>query len=184
MDYIGSISSPDGPVSSWPIVELDGERWHVAPVYVAPVARADLPALCDAWGCEVPTSALVDAIWRAADLRLNPYGLMRNFRIAKDMASPEAYASQKRAIEREIARVLDGRGDLHPDDDNAWRLIAGTHKDFAILPGGRTDLYGWMTLAGVPIETGHTSHDEKYVDYSQGWRPVRRVDVDGCAVAA
>ena len=166
-DYIGTISNPTGPVSSWPIVELDGERWHVAPVYVAPVARADLPALCDAWGCEVPTSALVDAIWRAADLRLNPYGLMRNFRIPKDMASPEAYASQRRAIEREIARVLDGRAD--------FTLLAGSHKDFAILPGGRTDLFGWHTLAGVPIEKGATSHDESYVDYSQGWRPVRRV---------
>jgi len=166
-DYIGTISNPTGPVESWPLVECDGERWHVAPVYVAPVARADLPALCDAWGCEVPTSALVDAIWRAADLKLNPHALMRNFRIAKDMASPEAYASQKRAIEREIVRVK----------THVWShtLIVGTHKDFAILPGGRTDLYGWHLLSGVPIEKGATSHNETYVDYSQGWRPVRRV---------
>lgn len=173
-DYIGSISNPVGPVESWPIVELDGERWHVAPVYVAPVARADLQAICDAWGCEVPTSALVDAIWRAADLRLNPYHLMRDYRFPKDMASPSAYAAQKLAIEREIVRVLDGRAD--------FTLVVGTHKDFARLPGGRVDLYGWQTLAGVPIEKGATSHNETYVDYSQGWRPVRRVD--GCAVAA
>lgn len=169
---IGTISQPVGPVSSWPIVECDGERWHVAPVYVAPVARADLPALCDAWGCEVPTSALVDAIWRAADLRLNPHALMRNFRIAKDMASPEAYASQRRAIEREIQRVTGGRGGQQLP---SWEILAGTHKDFAILPGGRTDLYGWHLLSGVPIEKGATSHNEAYVDYSQGWRPVRRV---------
>lgn len=167
MTHIGSISNPGGPVESWPIVECNGERWHVAPVYVAPVARADLPALCDAWGCEVPTSALVDAIWRAADLKLNPYGLMRNFRIPKDMASPEAYASQRRAIEREIARVLDGRAD--------FTILAGSHKDFARLPGGRCDLYGWHTLAGVPIEKGATSHNETYVDYSQGLRLTRRV---------
>lgn len=172
MSHIGTISQPVGPVSSWPIVELDGERWYVAPVYVAPVARADLPALCDAWGCEVPTSALVDAIWRAADLRLNPYGLMRNFRIPKDMASPEAYASQRRAIEREIQRVTGGRGGQQLP---SWEILAGTHKDFAILPGGRTDLYGWHLLSGVPIEKGATSHNEAYVDYSQGWRPVRRV---------
>lgn len=172
MTHIGSISNPDGPVSSWPIVECNGERWHVAPVYVAPVARADLPALCDAWGCEVPTSALVDAIWRAADLRLNPYGLMRNYRIPKDMASPEAYASQRRAIEREIERVTGGRGGQQLP---SWEILVGTHKDFAILPGGRVDLYGWHLLSGVPIEKGATSHNETYVDYSQGWRPVRRV---------
>ena len=166
MSHVGTISTPDGPVSSWPIVECNGERWHVAPVYVAPVARADLPALCDAWGCEVPTSALVDAIWRAADLKLNPYGLMRNFRIPKDMASAEAYASQRRAIEREVARL---------DYGTPFVLLVGTHKDFAILPGGRTDLYGWHLLSGVPIEKGATSHNETYVDYSQGWRPVRRV---------
>ena len=169
---IGTISQPVGPVESWPIVECNGERWHVAPVYVAPVARADLPALCDAWGCEVPTSALVDAIWRAADLKLNPHALMRNFRIAKDMASPEAYASQRRAIEREIQRVTGGRGGQQLP---SWEILAGTHKDFAILPGGRTDLYGWHLLSGVPIEKGATSHNEAYVDYSQGWRPVRRV---------
>lgn len=169
---IGTISQPVGPVSSWPIVECDGERWHVAPVYVAPVARADLPALCDAWGCEVPTSALVDAIWRAADLKLNPHALMRNFRIAKDMASPEAYASQRRAIEREIQRVTGGRGGQQLP---SWEILAGTHKDFAILPGGRTDLYGWHLLSGVPIEKGATSHNETYVDYSQGLRLVRRV---------
>lgn len=174
MTYIGSISNPVGPVESWPIVELDGERWHVAPVYVAPVARADLPALCEAWGCEVPTSALVDAIWRAADLRLNPYGLMRNYRIPKDMASPEAYASQRRAIEREVGRVLAERG-MVASGEYAFNILAGTHKDFAILPGGRTDLYGWFTLAGVPIEKGATSHNETYVDYSQGLRLVRRV---------
>lgn len=174
MSHIGTISSPTGPVESWPIVECNGERWHVAPVYVAPVARADLPALCDAWGCEVPTSALVDAIWRAADLKLNPHALMRNFRIPKDMASPEAYASQRRAIEREIRRVTCTSGFL----DSAtlpFDVLAGTHKDFAILPGGRTDLYGWHLLSGVPIEKGATSHNEAYVDYSQGWRPVRRV---------
>ena len=172
MTYIGTISEPVGPVDSWPIVECNGERWHVAPVYVAPVARADLPALCGAWGCEVPTSALVDAIWRAADLKLNPHALMRNFRIAKDMASPEAYASQRRAIEREIQRVTGGRGGQQLP---SWEILAGTHKDFAILPGGRTDLYGWHLLSGVPIEKGATSHNEAYVDYSQGWRPVRRV---------
>ena len=171
-DYIGTISEPVGPVESWPIVECNGERWHVAPVYVAPVARADLPALCDAWGCEVPTSALVDAIWRAADLKLNPHALMRNFRIAKDMASPEAYASQRRAIEREIQRVTGGRGGQQLP---SWEILAGTHKDFAILPGGRTDLYGWHLLSGVPIEKGATSHNETYVDYSQGLRLVRRV---------
>jgi hypothetical protein len=91
---------------------------------------------------------------------------MRDYRFPKDMASPEAYASQKRAIEREVARL---------DYGTAFVLLAGTHKDFAILPGGRTDLYGWHLLSGVPIEKGATSHNETYVDYSQGWRPVRRV---------
>jgi hypothetical protein len=155
-------SQPTGPVESWPIVECDGQRWHVAPVYCAPVARRDVEGLCDAWGCEVPTSALVDAIWRAADVRLNPMHLMRNYRLPADMV---AYAEQQRTIDREVARALDGRAD--------FTLLAGTHKDFARMPDGRVDLYGWHRPSGKCIEPGRTSHNADYIDYSQGLRLVR-----------
>lgn len=158
---------PVGPVESWPIVTCQGVSWYVAPTYVAPVSRSELDGLCAEWGCEIPSCALVDAIWQAADLKLNPHALMRDWRFPKDMASENAYVSQARAIQREIERVLGLAG------RESFTLLAGSHKDFARMPGDRVDLYGWTTLSGVPIEKGRSSHDGAYVDYSQGLRLVR-----------
>jgi hypothetical protein len=153
------------PVCEWPVVELDGERWHVAPVYLAPVSRAQAVALAEAHGCELPSPELVDAIWAAADLRLSPNHLTRDWRSPKDMV---AFDQQARAIEREIYRAMEQAG--RP----SFELLVGSHKDFARMPDGRVDLYGWHTLRGVPIERGRTSHGPAYVDYSQGLRLVRR----------
>ena len=154
------------PVEEWPLVECQGETWAVAPVYLAPVSRADALRIVDEMGCQLPSVALVDAIWGAADLRLNPYGLMRNFRVAKDMV---AYAEQRRTIEREVARVLEMQG------RTSFGILTGTHKDFARTSAGRVDLYGWLDLHGRVIQPPGTSHSADYKDYSQGARLVRRV---------
>lgn len=158
---VGATSCPDGPVESWPVVELDGVEWHVAPVYVAPIARDDVLAVCDAWECDIPSADLVDAIWRAADLRLSPDRLVRVPNDRANGASMAAYTAQR----ERIARIVDGR---------PFRILAGTHKDFARLPSGRVDLYGWHRLTGEVIEPGATSHNGRFIDYSQGLRLVRR----------
>lgn len=163
--YVGATCSPVGPVTAWPVVELAGERWHVAPVYLAPVARRDIWAVCDAWECELPTRELVDAIWRAATVRLDPLSLVRTPNDLANGASMVAYIDQRDRIERALSSACVG-----PDD-----LIVGTHKDFAVVDGSRIDLYGWHRLSGKPIEAGRTSHNEEHVDYSQGLRLVRRV---------
>lgn len=162
-------------VEDWPVVELAGERWRVAPVYLAPVSALDVERLSAELGCDVPTVALVDAIWREADLKLNPYHLTRNARIAADMV---AFEAQRRAVEAAIAHTLAERGDLHPDDDNAWRLLAGSHKDTVRLANGKLGIYGWHDLSGKPIQGAGAPHGAfpGYVDYSQGYRPVRRVE--------
>lgn len=162
--YVGATSSPVGPVTSWPVVECAGQAWHVAPVYLAPVARRDVWSVCDAWECSLPTAELVDAIWRAATVRLDPYKLVRTPNDLANGASMLAYLDQRHRIDRILADVGVGPGDL----------VVGTHKDLAVVDG-RIDLYGWHTLDGVPIERGRTSHDDAHVDYSQGVRLVRLV---------
>lgn len=164
MTYVGATSSPVGPVTSWPIVEYAGQAWHVAPVYLAPVARRDVWAACDAWECDIPTAELVAAIWKAATVRLDPYKLVRTPNDHANGASMAAYLDQRARIEAILADV-----GAAPDD-----LVAGTHKDFAVVDG-RLDLFGWHTLSGMPIERGRTSHDDAHVDYSQGLRLVRLV---------
>ena len=162
--YVGTISTPKGPVESWPIVEHEGELWHVAPVYLAPVARADIEGLCDAWGCEVPMWDLVDAIWQAADVKLSPNLFFRNPKTFTNMATLGAYESQRRIIEARLPEQFE--------------IAVGMCKDFARLPDWRVDLYGWFHLNGEPIEKGATSHNATYCDYSQGLRLVRRVQLD------
>lgn len=147
---------PIGEVTDWPIVELDGAAYHVAPTYVAPVARKDLLPLLVLHECELPTIALVDAIWHAADLKIAP--ILRDYTNPRDMLN---YASQRDAIDRAIA----GR---------PCTLLAGTHKDW-VREGERVDLYGWHTLQGHPLQPFGTSHGDGYVDYSQGLRLVRRI---------
>jgi len=159
---IGSLTMPEGPVDEWPLVSIDGVAWRVAPVYVAPIGLRDVFALADAWECEVPTRELVDAVWRSADVRLDPWRLTRAPNDYANGQSPEAIAHQRGRLER----LLAGR---------AYRLLVGYAKDFAATRG-RLDLYGWHQLTGAPIEPGRTSHDASYDgDYSQGLRLVRRV---------
>lgn len=159
---VGSLSYPEGPVETWPVVTCDGVEWFVAPVHIAPIGLRDVLAEADAWECEVPSRELVDAIWKASDLRLDPWKVARKPNDYANGQSPEA-------IEKQRARLKD----LIAGRD--FRLLSGACKDFA-LEQGRLDLYGWHLLTGVPLEPGRTSHDETYPgDYSQGLRLVRRV---------
>jgi hypothetical protein len=145
----------------WPVVELDGVAWHVAPVYLGPVSRAQALAHADAYACELPSRALVDAIWAAADLRLDPS------RLARDPAKPGA-------AERHARHVVALVEDAAEHGGGPFVLLAGSHKDFA-REGGRVDLYGWHDLTGRPVQPWGTSHSADYVDYSQGLRLVRRM---------
>lgn len=161
---MGATSMPDADSATWPIIELNGTRWRVAPVYIAPIARCDVAAVAESWGCEIPPPELVDAIWKAADLRLDPGKLVRIPNDAANGASRAAYLDQA----KRIAALVGGR---------PYRLLAGTHKDFALFPDGRVDLFGWHRLDGTRIENGATSHNARFIDYSQGYRPCVRMDV-------
>lgn len=160
--YVGSISMPSTPAHEWPQVIHDDVVWLVSPVYVSPVARVDLDGLLKDFDCELPTAGLVDAIWRAADLRLNPNRLLRRPMTWSNASSMPAFLDQKRRIEAEIA----GR---------PFTLLAGTHKDHVVSPRGRVDLYGLQDLKGNVLQPFGTSHNAVYLDCMSGLRLCRRV---------
>ncbi|MHB8107738.1 MAG: hypothetical protein ACYDH4_09990, partial [Candidatus Cryosericum sp.] len=56
----------------WVPVTYNGVVWNVSPSYIAPVGIGEAEQLAAQNGCELPTPALVDAIWKAADLKLEP----------------------------------------------------------------------------------------------------------------
>lgn len=147
-------------------LEHDGVQWLVAPIYVSPVAIGEAQMLAQRLGCELPTPALVDAIWRAADLKIDATKMIRvHDGTPRTMDSLEAHAAQTERL-----RALVGDRSLGVE----YRLLAGAYKD-VVVHNGRIGLYGWHRLDGTVIQPFFAGHAPSWRDYSQGLRLVRRV---------
>lgn len=145
------------PVCAWVRV---GD-YLVAPVYAYPVSIGHAEDLAKEHGCELPTPKLVDAIWKAADLRIPPPTRSHNGTI-KEMANREVFEDQRKRIDAAIGGQV-------------FQLLAGTHKDVVRCPNtGRVGLYGWHSLDGKPIQPPFYGHSRDWIDYSQGLRLVRK----------
>lgn len=167
-------------------VQLNGETWLVAPEYIGPVGIGEAATLAKSVGCELPSAALVDAIWNAADLHIAP-PVRRSDGTPKTMSTPAVFADQQLRIEAAIA-------------DRPFTLLAGSHKDVVTLSNGKPGLYGWNVenpdaftkATGVPTHTVRGTsgvkvtagpvvqqefggHGLDWKDYSQGLRLVRKV---------
>lgn len=148
----------------WPVVACKGLRWVVAPSYIGPIGIGQAEDMARELGWELPSPELVDAIWAAADVRIEPItrsvdnGLLTDW--GASMSSLATFSDQAERIEKAIA----GR---------PFTLLAGTHKDVVIV-GGKPALYGWHRLSGVPIQPVYGGHAREHIDYSQGLRLVRR----------
>jgi hypothetical protein len=140
----------------------DGTQWDVSDMYLAPVSIGEAERIAKEEGCELPTPALVDAIWRTADLKVAPLPRSHNGTIAQ-MASPPVYADQAARVLKQI-------------EGQPFALLAGTHKDVVRCPRtGRLGLYGWHRLDGRVIQPLFTGHAMAWIDYSQGLRLCRRI---------
>lgn len=139
----------------WVALEHAGQKWEVASEYLAPVGIGEAARIAQERGAELPTPELVDAIWRAADLKVSPIPMVPN---------KGDDAEQFRAHADRIAAQLEGK---------EWRLLAGTHKD-VVRVAGKLGLYGWHRLDGRVIQGFFGGHALAWKDYSQGLRLVRR----------
>lgn len=156
----------------WPIVELGGARYAVAPRYIGGVALGEALAYANFYALQLPTRALVDAIWKAADCKLDAghFAITDHDGTPATMASRAVLAAQAKRVQAAIA---------------AWEkrngapavLVAGTHKD-VVQEGGRLGIYGWHRLDGTTVQGPGVSfrHDADWVDYSQGCRLIKRLD--------
>lgn len=138
--------------------------WLVAPHYAYPVSIGHAEDLAKENGCELPTPELVDAIWRAADLKVEPLPRKHNGKI-EQMASREVFEDQRKRIEEQLS-------------GKTGTLIAGTHKD-VVRVNGKLGLYGWHRLDGTVIQPFYSKHALSWVDYSQGLRLVKRCTTGG-----
>ncbi len=167
-------------------VDLNGETWLVAPAYIGPVGIGEAQKIARSLGLELPSAALVDAIWNAADLRVDP-PVRSHDGTFRTMSTPAVFEDQQRRIDALVG-------------DRPFTLLAGTHKDVVLLPSGKPGLYGWNVengpaftkRTGVPTHTVRGANGEKVTagpviqqlfgghalehrDYSQGLRLVRRI---------
>jgi hypothetical protein len=157
------------------VTDASGQEWLVAPDYIGPIGIGEAATLAKSLGMQLPTAALVDAIWRASDLKLLP--MPRN-----NIVSEAVFSDQKQKIAEQIA----GR---------KFKLLGGAYKDIVVGSDGFPQLYGWhvedgKTVAGIPLLkpatpgsgkviqplSGH-AHGLFYKDYSQGVRLVKRAPI-------
>lgn len=122
-------------------------------------------------GTSLPTPAMSDAIWDAAEVRLGPIPIPPN----RWMTTLPVFEDHQRKVQRQRDRAASPPG----------ALVAGHKKDVVITPRladepGRVAIYGWHYLSGEPIQRLYLGHTDDWVDYSHGIRLIgNRVEVDG-----
>lgn len=123
--------------------------------------------IADAWGGQLPTRAIVDAIHAHADLRISPIPLTEN------REAPATFLEHHDRIQRQLGAAPAGQ------------LLSGGKKSVVVTNRlgerpRRVAIYGWHQLDGTPIQPLTIVHHENYVDYSHGIRLVRReMTIDG-----
>ena len=141
-----------------------GSETDFARIPLTPMAAQ---AIADSLHCFLPTRKIVDDVYRAAVVKLEPVPM---------------YALRDSAVTMyQHNLIIEGQRRLRRG------LIAGIKKDVVISgqisrdpKPDRVAIYGWHKTDGTPIQPLHTGHVNWYVDYSHGIRLVyRTIYVDG-----
>jgi hypothetical protein len=132
-----------------------------------PMSPTTAAYIADRFGCCLPTRKIVDDVYNAASVKLEPKPL------TTDRESVATFLKHHEIIEGQRAGKMLGE------------LVAGVKKDVVVsnLLGekpNRVAIYGWHKSDGTPIQPLSIVHVRTYVDYSHGVRLVKRtVTVDG-----
>jgi hypothetical protein len=152
-------------------------RYEVMPDYLSigsdddfvrmPMTPYTAQTFCDYYGFVLPTKKMVDDIWAAAPVHVDPRPL------TKDRDSTLTFLQHNAIIEEQLTGQPRGV------------FVAGIKKDVVVTNKllerpNRVAIYGWHYLDGRAIQPTHAGHVDWYIDYSHGIRPVRRwMTVDG-----
>ena len=129
-----------------------------ARINITPMAAQKI---ADSFHCFLPTRKMVDDIYKAASVKLEPVPMY-----ALRDSTPTMYHHHL---------IIEGQR------KGRKGLIAGIQKDVVISgkisrdpKPDRVAIYGWHKLDGIPIQPLYTGHIYWWVDYSQGIRLVYR----------
>lgn len=132
-----------------------------------PMTPMTAQKIADRFGCILPTRKMVDLIYEAAEIKLEPHPLTVDREAVTTFAQHNAIIEGQRAG-RPLGKLIGG----HKKDVVITNLLQSKPESVAI--------YGWHKLDGKPIQPLTTVHRNSYVDYSHGIRLVRNtVTVDG-----
>lgn len=117
--------------------------------------------VADHFACILPTTKIVDIIYKNADIKLKP----NPFKPGRDMVMTHKYVQHDKVIRQQL------------EDKGDDQLIAGHKKDIVISnklnrKPRRVAIYGWHRPSGKPIQPLSTIHGNYYADYSHGTRLV------------
>lgn len=157
--------------------------FYVAPDYLAvgsetdyllcPVSPNTAQKIADLCGCALPTRKMVDAIYAAADLKLEP------------MPIPPSPSMTSMAVFLEHNAMVWTQRVAWLKTFPLGVLVAGHKKDIVVTPRlasapGKVAIYGWQRTNGLPIQPLYLGHTAAWVDYSQCTRLVsQRVELNG-----
>jgi len=128
----------------------------------------------DKFDMSLPTKGIVDALYRAADVKLAARGLVADATIAKDGMHQEGAGFSWHHNE-----IIDGQLQAaNKFDDHQIHLFAGHKKEpiistYAAQNPGKLDFYGLYGANGVAIQR-NPAHGWTYADYSHGLRLVHK----------
>ena len=126
-----------------------------------PASFATASLVARRFGFVLPTTVMVDAIYRQAELRLPPLPMSPG----KTMTSTAYFAAHDRQIRLQMSGFPLGE------------LAAGHKKDYVLTnrlatAQNREAIYGWHRGEGQPIQPLSLVHGARYADYSHGVRLV------------
>ncbi len=148
--------------------------------FLMPMSAPLAQRIADALQCTLPTRKMVNAIYAASGLKLEP----KTISPTAAMITVPVFATHDSLVhaQRDPVRTTYPLG----------TLVGGTHKDVVISNLIRTSLktyvpkpvviYGWHKLDGTFWQPLYNGHEETYADYSHGIRLVQEaVSVGGSA---
>ena len=150
---------------------MSGTIW-VSPDYVSigsnndflrfPLAYFPAATIARLFGCILPTTKIVDTIYKYASVRLSPKPLSAG----PNMRSCDYLVKHQKIVEEQLGYR------------SMYGIVAGQKKDVVLsnrllTVKNRIAIYGWHKNSNSPIQPLSTIHGENYADYSHGIRLVR-----------
>ncbi len=137
--------------------------------FLAPLSPISAQLIADSLGAMLPTRVMVDQIWAAADLKLEPQPIAPS----DTMTSLSVMRIHDRMVFDQRSEYL-GEFPLESLAAGHKKDVILSNKIFDHPKAPRVVIYGWHQADGSPIQPAYNGHAAWYADYSHGIRLVSR----------